>query len=270
MSWKKEVDEIEARRALAQKMGGDEAVAAHHERGRFTVRERIDRLIDPGSFCEQGPLAGHSEYDDEGRLVAFTPGNYVLGLAKVDGRPCAIGGEDFTQRGGSPTPAGLRKSVYAEDLACRYRVPLIRFLEGGGGSVRGAGKGSGGTRPAGDPVFSRPRFASIARIMETAPVVSAAVGAVAGFPAARLAASHFSIMTRDTAQVLDGRSGAGGARAWVTKHQQGGARRGTGPPAKSGVVDNVAEDEDEDCFRQLRRFLSYMPQQCLGGVALPL
>jgi len=256
MSWKKEVDAIAERRALAQKMGGDEAVAAHHERGRFTVRERIERLIDPGSFSEQGPLAGHSEYDDEGRLVAFTPGNYVLGLARIDGRPCAIGGEDFTQRGGSPTPAGLRKSVYAEELACHYRIPLVRFLEGGGGSVRGAGKGSGGARPTGDPVFTRPRFESIARIMATAPVVSAAVGAVAGFPAARLAASHFSIMTRTTSQVLV----AGPAvveRALgspITKEELGGAQ----VHGKSGVVDNVAEDEDE-VFDLVKRFLSYLP-----------
>ena len=113
-----------------------------------------------------------------------------------------VGGEDFTQRGGSPSPAGLRKSVFAETLAVRYRLPLVRFLEGGGGSVTGsAGKGS---RPAGEPVFSPPRFRSIMETLATAPVVSAALGAVAGFPAARLAASHFSVMTRHTAQVLVG------------------------------------------------------------------
>ena len=142
MSWKDEVDGIDARRALAKELGGAEAVATQHERGKLTIRERIDNLVDGSSFSEQGPIAGHAETDDDGNLVSFTPGNYVLGLAKIDGRPCAVGGEDFTQRGGSPTPAGLRKSVYAEDLACRYRVPLVRFLEGGGGSVRGSGKAS--------------------------------------------------------------------------------------------------------------------------------
>ncbi|MCP5042730.1 MAG: propionyl-CoA carboxylase, partial [bacterium] len=202
MSWKKESDQIAQRRELARQLGGEQAVAKHHERGKLTIRERIDALVDEGSFNEQGPLAGHTELDEHGNLVSFTPGNYILGLAKIDGRPCAVGGEDFTQRGGSPTPAGLRKSVYAEELACRYRVPLLRFLEGGGGSVRGTGKQNAGPRPAGDPVFTRPRFESFARVMATAPVVSAAVGAVAGFPAARLAASHFSIMTRKTSQVL--------------------------------------------------------------------
>lgn len=256
MSWQEESDEIEVRLALAKQLGGDEAVAKQHERGKLTIRERIDALVDADSFSEQGPLAGHSETDEHGNLVSFTPGNYVLGLAKIDGRPCAVGGEDFTQRGGSPTAAGLRKSVYAEELACRYRVPLVRFLEGGGGSVRGTGKRGAGPRPVGDPVYSRPRFESFARVMATAPVVSAAVGAVAGFPAARLAASHFSIMTRSTSQVLI----AGPAlveRAFgqkLTKDELGGAQI----HAKSGVVDCVAEDEAE-VFALVRRFLSYLP-----------
>jgi acetyl-CoA carboxylase carboxyltransferase component len=256
MTWKDEVNGIEERLTEARKMGGEEAVAKHHGRGRLTVRERIDALVDSGSFYEQGPLAGHSETDEDGRLISFTPGNYVLGLAKIDGRPCAIGGEDFTQRGGSPTPAGLRKSVYAEDLACRYRVPLLRFLEGGGGSVRGTGKRKAGDRPAGDPVFSRPRFESFAHVMATAPVVSAAMGAVAGFPAARLAASHFSIMTKHTSQVLVGGPAlverAMGEK--LTKEELGGAQ----VHSRSGVVDNVAEDEHE-VFELMRRFLSYLP-----------
>ena len=103
MSWKNEVEGIEARRELAKQLGGEEAVAKQHERGKLTIRERIDGLVDQESFSEQGPLAGHAETDEDGNLISFTPGNYILGLAKIDGRPCAVGGEDFTQRGGSPT-----------------------------------------------------------------------------------------------------------------------------------------------------------------------
>ncbi len=254
MSWKSEVDGIEERRRRAGELGGAEAVAAQRERGRLTVRERIDRLLDAESFREQGPIAGHSEIGEDGALRAFTPANYVLGLGKVDGRPCVVGGEDFTQRGGSPSPAGLRKSVFAETLAVQYRLPLVRFLEGAGGSVTG----TGGKRPepAGDPVFSAPRFRSIMEVMATAPVVSAALGAVAGFPAARLVASHFSVMTRHTAQVLIG-GPALVERALgrsLTKEELGGAK----VHMRSGVIDNVAEDE-EDAFRLIRRFLSYLP-----------
>ena len=259
MSWKPEVDGIEERRRQALEMGGAEAVAKQHAQGRLTVRERIERFVDAGSFYEQGALAGHAERDEAGRLVRFTGANYVLGLARIEGRPCVVGGEDFTQRGGSPTPAGLRKSVFAETLAVQRRVPLVRFLEGGGGSVTGSGGKPGEARPAprvGEPVFGPPRFRSIMQVMATAPVASAALGAVAGFPAARLVASHFSVMTRGTSQVLIGGPAlverALGERR--SKDELGGAK----VHLRSGVVDNVAEDED-DAFAQIRRFLSYLP-----------
>lgn len=255
MSWKPEVEGIEERRRRALELGGEEAVAKQHELGRLTVRERIEGLVDPGSFQEQGPLAGHSELGPDGELQSFTPANYVLGLARVDGRPCVVGGEDFTLRGGSPSAAGLRKSVYAEDLCLRYRIPLLRFLQGGGGSVLGT-RGGKGPRLAGDPVYARHRFASIAEVMATAPVVSAAVGAVAGFPAARLVASHLAIMTRSGAQVMV----AGPAvveRAMgekLDKDELGGAAI----HAKNGVVDLVV-DTEQDVFPAMRRFLSYLP-----------
>ena len=255
MSWKPEVDGIEERRRRAQELGGAEAVAKQHELGRLTVRERIHALADPGSFREQGPLAGHSDLDEHGNLHSFTPANYVLGIGRVEGRPCVIGGEDFTLRGGSPSPAGLRKSVYSEDLAIRYKLPLLRFLQGGGGSVLGT-RGGKGPRPAGDPVYMRHRFASIGEAMAVAPVVSAAVGAVAGFPAARLVASHLAIMTRHSAQVMV----AGPAvveRAMgekLSKDELGGAAI----HAKNGVADLVVEDESE-VFPAMRRFLSFLP-----------
>src|SRR5262245_38289397 len=118
MSWQREVEGLEQRGAIAREQGGAEAVAKQHAQGRLTVRERMDALLDRGSFREQGPLAGHAERDAEGGLRAFTPANYVMGFGKIDGRPVVIGGEDFTLRGGSPSPAGNRKSVFLEELAC--------------------------------------------------------------------------------------------------------------------------------------------------------
>ena len=264
MSWKPEVDEIQRRRELARSMGGAEAIASQHERGRLTIRERIAALADDDSFREQGPMAGHAELDESGALRSFTPANYVLGLARIAARPVVVGGEDFTVRGGSPTPAGLRKSVYAEDLAIQRRVPLVRLLEGGGGSVTGT-RGKDGKRaptpaPSGDPPFANPRFESIARVLELVPVASAALGAVAGFPAARLAASHFSVMTRHTSQVLIGGPAlverALGEK--LTKDELGGAR----VHLRSGVVDNAAADEHE-ALELVRRFLSYLPSNVL-------
>jgi len=261
MSWKREVDEIETRRAAARELGGAEAIARQHERGRLTIAERLDALVDPGSLEEQGPLAGETERDEDGTALAFQPANYLLAIATVDGRPVVVGGEDFTQRGGSPSPAGLRRSVYAETLALELRRPLIRFLEGGGGSITGAAGKQARPGPVGDPVYAPSRFESIARILTVAPVASAAVGAVAGFPAARLAASHFSVMTKKTAQVLVGGPAlverALGEK--LTKDELGGAR----VHARSGVVDNVADDEAQ-AIAEMKRFLSYLPTNVMS------
>ena len=255
MSWKPEVDGIEKRRELAKQHGGPEAVKKHHERGKLTIRERVDGVLDPGSFSEQGPIAGFSQSDEKGELQSFTPANYVLGLGRIDGRPCAVGGEDFTQQGGSPSPAGLRKSVMAEEQACRYKVPLIRFLEGGGGSV-GNRQRQGPQIVTVESVSAPPRFMSVMKAMSMVPVVSCAMGPVAGLPAARLVASHLSIMTRNTSQVMVG-GPALVERALgetLTKEELGGPQ----VHLKSGVVDNVADDE-KGVFEQARRFLSYLP-----------
>ncbi len=254
MSWKPEAERIDRQRQLAKQHGGEAAVEIHHQKGRMTIRERIDALIDPGTFREQGPIAGHSELDESGEWRGFTPANYVLGIGDIDGRPCVVGGEDFTQSGGSPTPAGLRKSVYAEELACQYRLPLVRLLEGGGGSVRGAGKQ--GRQAGGDPVFATPRFASVARALTIAPVASAAMGPVAGLPAARLVASHYAVMSRATAQVMVAGPAVveRGLGEKLTKRELGGAD----VHAASGVVDGVTDDE-RGAVDAIRCFLSYLP-----------
>ncbi|MEM6622177.1 MAG: carboxyl transferase domain-containing protein [Pseudomonadota bacterium] len=245
MSWRDETDEIHRRRAAALTQGGAQSVARQHAKGKLTIRERIDALLDPDSFDEIGRGAG--AMGDDG----FEPANYVLGFGRIEGRRVLVGGEDFTMKGGSPSAAGYRKSRYTEDLALQYRCPLIRLHEGAGGSVGGTGKAS---LPA--PVFEPHRFISVARCMATVPVASGAMGAVAGMPAGRLVASHFSAMAAATAQILT----AGPAvveRAMgekKTKEELGGAQIHT----KNGTVDNAAADEAE-VFAQIRRFLSYLP-----------
>ena len=200
MNWKKETVEIRKRRKLSKAQGGKEAIKLQHAKGRLTLRERIDLLLDNESFQEQGEIAGGSEVDKEGKLESLTPANFILGFGKINQKQVVVGGEDFTVKGGSPNPAGLRKSVYTEELALKYKVPLIRLHEGGGGSVAGPGKKSGGY--GGDPVFSKSRFKSVADTLREIPVVSAALGPVAGMPAARFVAAHFRVMTKETAQIL--------------------------------------------------------------------
>lgn len=253
MSWEAEIKELQRRRYLAKQQGGKAGIAKQHAKGRLTIRERIDALLDANSFREHGQATASPVYDEHDEIVEYTPANYVVGFGKIDQRRIVVGGEDFTLKGGSPNAAGLRKSVYAEHLAVQYKVPLVRLLEGGGGSVKGSAK-KGGTY--GEPVFVEPRFKIIADAMAQVPVVSGAMGAVAGFPAGRLVASHFSVMTKHTAQILIGGPAlverALGVK--MTKDELGGAQ----VHAKSGVIDNLAEDE-HDVFAQIQQFLSYLP-----------
>ncbi|MEC8773654.1 MAG: carboxyl transferase domain-containing protein, partial [Pseudomonadota bacterium] len=257
MAWDEEIREVHRKRDLAKLLGGEEGVARQHAKGRLTIRERIDGLLDEGSFRELGMGAGSAYRDEDGNVTEFLPANFVLGFGKVEGRDCIIGGEDFTLKGGSPNAAGLRKSVYAEDLALKYKMPLIRLHEGGGGSVTGAGGGKGAPAAVGSPAFEAPRFRSVAKTMNLVPVATAALGPVAGLPASRLVSSHFCVMTQETAQVLVA-GPAVVARALgenLTKEQLGSAAVHT----RNGVADNVAKDET-DAFTQIRQFLSYMPR----------
>ena len=254
MAWDKQLDEMAARRRAALEQGGAEAVARHHAKGRLTIRERIGALVDPGSFREVGPIAGMVEQQEDD-TASFKPGNFVLGFARLDSRPVIVGGEDFTMAAGSPNVAGLRKSIYTEELACQYRLPLVRLHEGSGGSVTGAG-GKGQPRILPEPVGHAHRFASVGRTLASVPVASAAVGTVAGLPAVRLVSSHYCVMTRQTAAVL-----AGGPALVERALGRSVSREELGGPAvheKSGVVDDVVEDEAA-AFAAIKRFLSYLP-----------
>lgn len=252
MSWKPELEEIARRAELAKGMGGAERVARARAAGRLTVRERIERLLDPGSFHETGVLAGRAEYDESGKLASFTPSNFVCGRGRIEGRPVVVGGDDFTVRGGAADGAIGNKMGWAEKAARDLRLPLVRLVDGtgGGGSV----KTNATLRRSYVPYI--PDFEVSVELLATVPVVAAALGPVAGLGAARVAAAHYSVMVRETSQVFVAgppvvRRALGRE---VTKEELGGAAIQRG----SGAVDDEAASEDEALAR-LRRFLSYLP-----------
>jgi acetyl-CoA carboxylase carboxyltransferase component len=263
-TWEAEIEEIDLRRRLARGLGGPKAVAAQKAAGRLNLRERIDLLLDKDTFFEFGKTTGTPVRDAEGKIVDVVPGNFVLGTGEVAKRQVVVGGEDFTIQGGSPNLAGLRKSVYTETLALELFCPLIRMHEGGGGSVGGAdnrrdqAQAANTYRSPPPAAYETPRFQSVAMCLTKVPVVSAAMGTVAGLPASRLAASHFTVMVANgNAQVLTaGPKVVERALGYSTTKQELG-----GPEMHdtSGVVDNFASSE-EDAIKQIRAFLSYMPQ----------
>ncbi len=266
MSWEKDIKEIKKREKLSLKQGGEEAINKQHAKGRKTLRERIDFILDKDSFDEIGKISGSANLNDSGELEEFTPANFLLGFGKINKRDIIIGGEDFTLKGGSPNPAGLRKSIYTEELALKYKLPLIRLHEGGGGSVTGSGgSAKKPTIPNSEPVFSKNRFQSLARCLGVVPVAAAALGPVAGLPAARLVASHFSVMTENSQVIIAGPAVVKRALGIeITKEELGGPE----VHLKSGVVDNFAEDE-EDALHQIQRFLSYLPDNYMN-LATPI
>ena len=252
MSWEAEIEELARRRALAAQMGGVEGIARQHQRGKLTVRERVDGLVDAGSFREFMGLVGHATYEG-GELGAFTPKPAVEGTARLDGRKVVITGGDFTVRGGSAGSAGgLGSELPANRRALEWRIPLVRLLDAAGGSVRSFEEIGRTYLPDGN-VWSAVDVQLLSRV----PVVSAVMGSVAGLPAINACLAHFNLMVKDTSQLFPGGPPVVKAALGydITKEDLGGAHIHT---RKSGVIDNLADDEAH-AFRLIRQFLSYLP-----------
>ena len=111
LSWQPELDQLAKLSALAREHGGAEKVARHKAAGKLTARERIDGLLDGGSFHEIGGIAGSARYDtSEAEVTGFTPANLVIGRGAVEQRPVVVAADDFTVRG--------ERTVPAADQAC--------------------------------------------------------------------------------------------------------------------------------------------------------
>src|SRR5258708_2785256 len=254
MNWKPELDDLARREAFAREMGGVDKVKRQRDQGRLTVRERIDKLVDQKSFHEIGAISGIAEYDAQGELKNLTPANCVFGRGRIDGRTVVVVGDDFTVRGGSADASISAKPLMAEEMAHDFRLPIIRMIEGsgGGGSVKtietkGAANlpgGVGGTR------WYWYTIANLARV----PVVGLGLGSVAGLGAARLAASHYSVMTKNSAMFVAGPPVCHRVGQGLANSELGGAEIQT----RAGGVDD-AVDTEEEAFACARRFLSYLP-----------
>lgn len=253
--WAEQIDELTRRRAFIKEMGGPDNVARQHSTGRLTVRERLDRITDKGSFRKIGSLAGTGAYDENLKLKTLTPATYVAGTARINGRPVAIGGEDFTVRGGTSFGAQRLKGGqggYIEDLAHHYKIPLVNLIDGAGGTVTSAKRRGFVTFPGTDG------FERSVELLAEVPVASAVLRTAAGGPAGRAILSHFSVMVQGTSQVF-----AAGPPVVKRSLGQTISKEDLGGPAvavnKSGAIHNIADTED-DAFEQVKQFLSYLPQ----------
>lgn len=251
MSWEKELEELRRRENLAKKMGGEEKVKRHRDAGKLTVRERIDKLLDPGSFHETGAIAGKGRYSDDGELTDFQPANFVFGRGRIDAKPVVVGGDDFTVRGGAGDAAIMQKQVAAEQMANELRIPIVRLVDGtgGGGSVKTI-EILGYTYLAHNPGWDW-----VVENLGTVPVVSLGLGSVAGLGAARLVSSHYSVMVQGISQMfIAGPPVVARTGVTMTKEELGGAEI----HARAGAIDDIVASEEE-AFARARRFISYLP-----------
>ena len=256
----------------------DPGVVRQRSRGKLTCRERIDLLLDEGSFQEVGSVTGFPSYDEDGNIDAFTPSNHVGGWGRIEGRPAVVCADDFTSRGGHSDGAIGAKSTYLDRLSLEMRMPSIRLLDGssGGGSVasmvpqqKRAGE-SRAKESEGAIKAGRPRVAGtggsflpghlggtmFTEQLAAVPVVNVLLGSVVGLGAAKAVLGHFSVMVRDIAQLfVAGPPVVSHAMGYeITKEDLGGWQI----HCTNGSVDNPA-DTEEEAASITRRFLSYLP-----------
>ena len=281
-TWAPLLADVQALQAIAHRRfapdSNDPGVVRQRFRGKLTCRERIDLLLDAGSFREIGSLAGFADYDEDGRVAGFTPANHVGGWGKIDGRTVVVCADDFTSRGGHADGAIGGKSAHLDRLSIDLRCPSIRLLDGssGGGSIAAmvpkqqkAGESSA-QESSGAIVAGRPRVSGeggsflpghlgssmyVSQLSQV-PVINLLLGSVVGIGAAKAVLGHFSVMVRDIAQLfVAGPPVVSHAMGYdITKEELGGWHI----HCRNGSVDNLAESEQE-ATSMAKRFLSYLP-----------
>src|ERR671922_1700904 len=237
--------DLERRRQEAVHAGSQQAVAKQHERGKLTARERIDLLLDPGSFTEFDELARHRATDFG--IAATRPygDGVVTGYGTVDGRPVCVFSQDFTVFGGSLGEVYGEKIVKVMDLAMKTGRPIIGINEGGGARIQ-EGVVSLGLY---GQIFRRNIHAS-----GVIPQISLIMGACAGGHVYSPAVTDFTVMVDQTSQMFitgpDVIKTVTGED--VTFEELGGARTHN---TKSGNAHYMGADE-EDALEYVKQLLS--------------
>jgi acetyl-CoA carboxylase carboxyltransferase component len=248
MGVEERIEDLRRRREEAQQGGGPERVARQHEKGKLTARERIERLLDPGSFVETDPFVTHRVTDFEMGTRRIPGDGVVTGYGTIDGRRVFLFSQDFTVFGGSLGEMHARKITKIMDLAMKVGAPVIGLNDSGGARIQEGVLSLGGYAE----IFFRNVLAS-----GVVPQISAIMGPCAGGAVYSPAMTDFTLMVKGTSymfitgpEVIKAVTGEE-----VTFEALGGAMTHN---ERSGVAHFAAEDEDE-CLALLRRLLSYLP-----------
>ena len=248
MALKDVLDELHRRTAQADAGGGPKRIAARHERGVLTARERIDLLFDSGTFVEFDKLKTH-RCDDFGMDGQRIPGDgIVTGYGNVDGRTVFAFAQDFTVLGGSLSHAQSDKICKIVDLAMKAGAPVVGLNDSGGARIQEGVESLAGF----SEIFTMNTMAS-----GVVPQISAIMGPCAGGASYSPALTDFILMVDQTSYMfLTGPDVIKSVtREEVTQEDLGGAFSHN---SKSGVAHFLA-DNDEDCIFQVRTLLGYLP-----------
>ena len=243
------LEDLQRRQDDSLLLGGEQRIERQRSAGKLTVRERVDLLLDPGSFEEIGQLASHAHTPVPKVAGKRTPADGVVtGFGRIDRRIVSVVAEDFTVLGGSVGTNNLIKKRRMVELAGRDQVPLVWLFDGAGART---------DESVGGGLVPMHHFMEIAKLSGTVPQVCAVMGPVAGDSALIAAMMEFIVMVEDTAMLAAGgpplvESATGET---VGKEELGGADLHC---RISGVGDNRAEN-DADAITQIKRFLSYLP-----------
>jgi acetyl-CoA carboxylase carboxyltransferase component len=246
------VDDLHARREKIKLGGGEDKIAQQHEKGKLTARERIDLLVDQGTFVEMG-LHGRPHFSQRAMEGREAPADGVItGWGDIDGRRCAIAAYDFTVMAGSMGMTGELKVSRLRELALQKRMPLVWLLDSAGARIQEAV----GSLFAGSGYLFREEVT----MSGVVPLVAALMGPCA-------AGTAYIPGLADFVPMVSGQGSMALAGPYLVKavtgedvsqEELGGAKVHC---RKSGVGDLEVGD-DEECIEAIRKYLSYFPSNC--------
>jgi propionyl-CoA carboxylase beta chain len=248
------LEQLEDRRSQARLGGGEKRIAAQHARGKLTARERIDLLLDHGSFEEFDMFVQHRSTDFGMAEVKIPGDGVVTGWGTVNGRKVFVFSKDFTVFGGSLSEAHAQKIMKVQDMALRARAPIVGLFDAGGARIQEGVAALGGY----GEVFKRNVIAS-----GVIPQISVIMGPCAGGDVYSPAMTDFIFMVRDTSYMFV--TGPDVVKTVtnevVTAEELGGAKVHT---TKSSIADG-AWDNDVEALLQVRRLIDFLPANNTEG-----
>jgi len=251
MSENEKVKRLLKLREESKKGGGESRIKKQHDKGKLTARERIDLLLDKNSFEEIDAFVTHRSSAFGLEDQQFLGDGVVTGYGKVDGRPVYVFSQDFTVFGGSLSETHAEKICKIMDLALKNGVPVIGLNDSGGARIQEGVSSLGGYAE----VFWRNSMAS-----GVIPQISAVMGPCAGGAVYSPALTDFVSMVKNTSYMFV--TGPNVVKTVtheeVTSEELGGA---SAHGVKSGVA-HFAEENDAVCLKNIRKLISYIPQNC--------